>query len=987
MLSLTGDAPNPPYPTATHTSGSITQLGASQTVDNGVVIGPIRAGQLGPEISINVQGAAAKLDAWIDFNGDGSFGGPSEQIFNNVALSTGVNVQTIDVPSWAENGSTWARFRLSTAGNLGIGGSASDGEVEDYQITILPPAASLATFGGQNVVHDATGTATATVPTFAADFDGDGDVDVVSASSSDNAVAWHRNNGDGTFNRFTIGSAIDPRSIFAADVDGDGNIEVLAVSATDNAIYWYRNDGTPETGVWTRATISNSANGARSVVAVDVDRDGDIDAVAASFLSDKIAWYENNGSQSFTERVVNVPDNDTNSANGNGDVNGPSALFAADINRDGHLDIVSASSVDGQVAWFQNDGTPANGGWTRRVIKNSGATTAEPQELSLFVADINGDNNMDVITANYVENRIAWFENDGTPASGTWTRRNVSTAANGASGVFAADVDSDGDIDVLSASVLDDKIALYKNNGNGIVFESVTISTAANGATSVVAADLNNDGDLDVISGSRLDNKVAWYSNQNTPGIEITQTNNPLQVSEAGTTTTFTVALASQPTSNVVLEVSNGDDSEISLSHTSLTFTSANWKTPQIVTVTGLNDSFDDGDLTTTITVRVIDDLSDNVYDKVLSEQVMVVTTDDDTAGFTVTQSSDSTQVNENGTADTFTVVLTSRPTSNVVLQVFGNDPGEAVVNVASLTFTPGNWNQPKTITVTGANDPVVDGTQMSTVFIRVNDGASDNTYDPLPDKTVTVSTTDNEVADFVIVQSDGTTQVNENGSTDTFTVALGAQPGSTVVLTILNSDAGEATASATSLTFTPANWNTPQTVTVTGVNDSLVDGSQTSTITIRVNDASSDNFFDPLADKTVSVAVADNDTSPLGDYDHDGTVEMTDDYNLWQRNFGSTAAATDGNGDGQTDAADYVLWQKRLGTSGIFTAPPGDYDHDGTVELTDDYNLWRLNFGSTVAAIDGNKDGKVDAADYVVWRKTLGSSENPGGWKRWGWR
>jgi hypothetical protein len=73
------------------------------------------------------------------------------------------------------------------------------------------------------------------------------------------------------------------------------------------------------------------------------------------------------------------------------------------------------------------------------------------------------------------------------------------------------------------------------------------------------------------------------------------------------------------------------------------------------------------------------------------------------------------------------------------------------------------------------------------------------------------------------------------------------------------------------------------------------------------------------------------------------------------------------------------VLWQKLVGTSGISKPRPGDYDHDGMVEMTDDYNLWRRNFGSTLPATDGNGDGHVDAADYVVWRKTVGTSGDTG--------
>ena len=111
--------------------------------EDGVTFGTIRAGALGATATVNVQGGPAKLDAWIDFNHDGSWGGPGEQIANNVSVVTGDNAISFDVPSWAVDGTTIARFRLSTAGNLGVGGVAADGEVEDYAVTIVPPKASL----------------------------------------------------------------------------------------------------------------------------------------------------------------------------------------------------------------------------------------------------------------------------------------------------------------------------------------------------------------------------------------------------------------------------------------------------------------------------------------------------------------------------------------------------------------------------------------------------------------------------------------------------------------------------------------------------------------------------------------------------------------------------------------------------------------------------------------------------------------------------
>ena len=124
----------------------------------------------------------------------------------------------------------------------------------------------------------------------------------------------------------------------------------------------------------------------------------------------------------------------------------------------------------------------------------------------------------------------------------------------------------------------------------------------------------------------------------------------------------------------------------------------------------------------------------------------------------------------------------------------------------------------------------------------------------------VTANEVDDDTAGFSISESDGNTTVSESGTTDTFTVVLLAAPLTDVVLTIISGDTGEVTVSPATLTFTPVNWSTAQIVTVTGVDDSVVDGNQTTIITISIDAASSDEAFHSLADQTVSVTTTDND-------------------------------------------------------------------------------------------------------------------------------
>ena len=183
--------------------------------------------------------------------------------------------------------------------------------------------------------------------------------------------------------------------------------------------------------------------------------------------------------------------------------------------------------------------------------------------------------------------------------------------------------------------------------------------------------------------------------------------------------------------------------------------------------------------------------------------------------------------------------MLNAQPSSDVALTITSSDTGEATVT-SLITFTSANWDTAQTVTVTGVDDDLIDGTISSTLTVAVLDAISDDDFDGVADQTVSVSTTDDDVAGFTVAETEGSTGVTEAGGTDTFTVVLNAQPDSNVVLSIASSDTGEATVTGT-VTFTPANWDTAQTVTVTGADDDLVDGTVSSTTTISVVDAASD--------------------------------------------------------------------------------------------------------------------------------------------------
>ena len=107
------------------------------------------------------------------------------------------------------------------------------------------------------------------------------------------------------------------------------------------------------------------------------------------------------------------------------------------------------------------------------------------------------------------DDTIAWYENDGDES---FTAHTITTSADYAISVFAADVDGDGDMDILSASIRDDMTAWYENDGTEN-FTPHVITTSADGAYPVFAADMDADGDLDVLVASCLDDTIAWYEN------------------------------------------------------------------------------------------------------------------------------------------------------------------------------------------------------------------------------------------------------------------------------------------------------------------------------------------------------------------------------------------------------------------------------------------------------------------------------------------
>jgi surface protein len=379
----------------------------------------------------------------------------------------------------------------------------TEAEIDNrVEITVNNRPSVILTYGAPTTQPDfnqqspsISNSAMAAYAVFAADLDNDGDMDVLSASAGDNKIAWYENEGLGRFGAEQIISenANGANSVFAVDMDGDGNMDVLSALGNDHTIAWYKNTGGGAT--FTEQIIATNVQWASSVYAGDLDGDGHVDVLSVGLFSG-VSWRKNMDGEgtSWSASTINS-------------VGTPVAVSAADLDGDGDLDVLSTSFDTDKIDWYENK----DGAGTFEDAQN--ITDAAPGTRSVFAVDIDGDGDMDVLSGSENGSKVAWHENaDGMGTS--WAEKDISTEAAPVASVYAADLDRDGDIDVLSASYDDDKIAWYENiDSEGTFGVERIISTAADGANSVFAADLDGDGDIDVMSASRNDNMIAWYQN------------------------------------------------------------------------------------------------------------------------------------------------------------------------------------------------------------------------------------------------------------------------------------------------------------------------------------------------------------------------------------------------------------------------------------------------------------------------------------------
>ena len=400
-------------------------------------------------------------------------------------------------------------------------------------------------------------------------------------------------------------------------------------------------------------------------------------------------------------------------------------------------------------------------------------------------------------------------------------------------------------------------VTLSSSDGTEAVVQSTVVIPAGQNSVTVpidAVDDFVIDGSVTVtISASAAGHDTGTSSlvvaDNDSAGITV----NPvagLETTEAGGTAIFSVVLTSQPTADVTIPLASSDSSEGTISVSSLTFTPGNWNIAQVVTITGVDDLQDDGDvLFSVLTGSVIS--GDANYSGLDPSDASVTNLDDDLAQLSLTISSALISEGAGVNAATATISRNSDTSQPLTVTLQVNDGSEVSVPV-SVVIPAGASSA--SFDIAAIDDLIVDGTQ--TVTISATAAGHVGT-------SATLNVTDDDVAGFSIIGG-GVLTVDESGSTQTFGVVLNAAPLTNVVITITSDDLTEATVAPATLTFTPANWNVAQLVTLSGIDDLVDDEAQFSTITVSVDASASDDAFDSIASNTVLALTFDDDTAGI---------------------------------------------------------------------------------------------------------------------------
>ncbi len=711
---------------------------------------------------------------------------------------------------------------------------------------------------------------------------------------------------------------------------------------------------TPESGDMAVATVTGALtfttanwNTAQSVTVTGV---ADADAVTETVgISHTVSGY---GRAPADEVTVTVTDNDT------AGVTVSATALTVEEGATGIYTVVLATIPGGAVTVTPESGDMA----VATVVGALTFTTANWNTGQTFTVtaaeDDDGNDDTATIThavsgygsvATAAEITVAVTDND---TAGVTVSATALTVEEGATGIYTVVLATlpGGAVTVTPASgdmaVATVAGALTFTTANWNDAQTVTVTTAEDGNVDDDTATITHvvDGYGSVTTAAEV---TVAVTDNDTAGVAVSV--ETLTVEE-GATGIYTVVLATLPGGAVTVTPASGDMAVATVAG-ALTFTTANWNDAQTVTVTAAEDGNVDDD-TATITHVV-----DGYGSVTTAAEVTVAVTDNDTAGVTVSATALTV---EEGATGIYTVVLATLPGGAVTVTPASGDMAVATV-AGALTFTVANWNTGQTFTVTAAEDD--DGNDDTATITHAVSGYGSVTTAA----EVTVAVTDNDTAGVTV---SATALTVEEGATGIYTVVLATLPGGAVTVTPASGDMAVATV-AGALTFTVANWNDAQTVTVTAAEDGNVDD-DTATITHVV-----DGYGSVTTAAEVTVAVTDNDTDGVAVSVETLTVEegATGIYTVVLATLpGGAVTVTPASGDMAVatvvGALTFTVANWNTGQTFTVTAAEDDDGNDDTATIThavSGYGSVTTAAEVTVAVTDNDTAGVTVSATALT--------------------
>ncbi|MEL7220408.1 MAG: VCBS repeat-containing protein, partial [Bacteroidota bacterium] len=335
------------------------------------------------------------------------------------------------------------------------------------------------------------------------DMDNDGDVDIAYSSSEN--ISWLENtDGQATFeDHYLLG---DNEGFYAVDVDGDEISDIIGDFGYDLRAYKLNADGSLS---FFETMNTFSLNNDHKAADIDGDGDNDVVTFFENGNTRQVHWYENTDGLGFFNNRQVLFDLPSISASSNNDRKG---LEIVDVDNDGLLDVVTFESRQEGMSWYKNLGDALFD--TERVISNQ-----VPTLTGIAIADLNNDGTQDIVFTDYILSEYAWYSNqDGAGDFGD--KRRISSYAYSVNHVDYGDIDGDGDLDLISSSHGDNKLAWYENTSSLGHFLDIQqlISTTTENVRDAFAVDMDGDTDLDVLVFAHLDAttdeyQLLWFEN------------------------------------------------------------------------------------------------------------------------------------------------------------------------------------------------------------------------------------------------------------------------------------------------------------------------------------------------------------------------------------------------------------------------------------------------------------------------------------------